>query len=229
MKSHSGRCARETIVIVSFATGVTPVLYLLLSLFKMAALVQWNDVGNTTRIWHLFIFSLLDDVLFFPWPSFWLWAAIGIICGLVWLSGGFWCGKLGKWRYGDRGFYDRPENIVRRCRLLGAICGIPCFLAVCAYYALLIYQPNVPAGAVFIWVVGSTLVRPPHGAGPEAELLNSLPRLAAFYVIKGAATLGFIAIPCAGSAAIGAACGWFYGRFARPVVRRCWPSLPPAA
>ena len=38
-----------------------------------------------------------------------------------------------------------------------------------------------------------------------------------------------LAAPFAISAAIGAACGWFYGRHVRPPIRRLWPAFPGAA
>lgn len=229
MRNTDGRSAREAVAVACFATAMTPVLYLVMSLFKMAFLVQWNDLKSLVKLWHLLVFSLWDDILFFPWPSAWLWAAIGIICGSVWLTGAFWCGRFGRWRHDNSGFYDRPENFVRRCRLLGAICGVPSFFAVCAYYLLLLFRPNAPIGSVDIGLAAYIILGQPRSAGPEAELVRSLPRLASVFAIKATATLVFVVAPSAVFAAIGAMCGWSYGRWVRPLIQRLWPAFPGAA
>ncbi len=146
-----------------------------------------------------------------------LWGSIGLICGLTWLSGPFWCRRCGRRRHGDPAFYDRPENFVWRCRLLGAIAGIPSFIAVFAYYYSLavVTSPGnfIPLGSIAAWVIVHTI-------------LNA--SIDSYYPIKAVISAPFLAAPFAFSAAIGACCGWLYGRFVRPAIRRFLPNLLPA-
>jgi hypothetical protein len=158
-----------------------------------------------------------------PPPTWVLATSIGAICALTWLSGPFWYRRCGRRRHGDPEFYARPENFVRRCRLLGAIAGLPACIAAFVYYTV---TPAFPAMAVY---AGYWILRALGAIGPAIALMIQTPRFIVYYFIKGGVFLAFLAAPFAISAAIGAGCGWFYGRFARPFLRLLWPGLPPPA
>jgi hypothetical protein len=218
----------ESLAVALFGAAATPVVYIALCVPKALIFTDWWERSSggfdlVGAIWHNFVYEILHDDLFFPFPSVWLWAAIGVICGLTSLTGAFWCRRCGRRRHGDSAYYDRPENAVRRCRLLGAIAGIPAWLAVFAYYTVV---PIIPSIA---WLYGYWLVRTLGAIGPAIELMIRSPRFVVYYFIKGGVFLFFFAAPFIGSAAIGAGCGWLYGRWVRPLIRRLWPAFPGAA
>jgi hypothetical protein len=190
----------------------------------IGVLVVFVPRGETSFVEMLMLMGLLasweNPVL--PPPSWPLATLIGVICGLTWLSGPFWCRRCGRRRHGEPAFYDRPENFARRCRLLGGVAGIPASLAVFAYYTIV---PTIPAIAA---VHGYWIFRALGRIGPAAELMVQSPRFVVYYFIKGGVFLAFLVAPFIGSAAIGAACGWFYGRHVRPLIARLLPRAPRA-
>lgn len=168
------------------------------------------------------IFNPLVSRDFLPPPSWLTAASMGAICGLTWLSGPFWCRRCGRWRHGDPEFYYRPENFVRRCLLLGGMAGIP------AGGALLAYCAGTPLFAGAAWLYMAWTLETLFSSGPALMTMLKSPSYIFHYAIAGPAYSVLMAAPFAFSAAIGACCGWFYGRFVRPAIRRLLPNLLPA-
>jgi hypothetical protein len=218
----------ESLAVALFGAAATPIAYLALSVPKALVFTDWwghksGGVDLIVAIWRNLVLGILHDDLFFPFPSVWLWGAIGVVCGLTWLTGPFWCRRCGGRRHGDPGYYDRSENAVRRCRLLGGIAGIPAWLPVFAYYTVV---PMIPSIA---WLYVYWLVRVLRAIGPAVNLMIAHPVYVLDYTVKGIAFLAFLAAPFAVSAAIGAMCGWLYGRWVRPLIQRLWPAFPGVA
>jgi hypothetical protein len=218
----------ESVAVAAYAVVATPVVYIALCVPKTLVFTDWwgrrsGGFDLVRAIWRNFVYEIFHDELFFPFPSAWLWAAVGVICGLTWLTGAFWCRRCGRRRHGDPAYYDRSENAIRRCRLLGGIAGIPAWLAVFAYYTVV---PVIPSSAwLYVYWVGRAL----RAIGPAIDRMIAHPMYLFDYTVKGSVFLAFLAAPFAISAAIGAACGWFYGRHVRPPIRRLWPAFPGAA
>lgn len=91
-----------------------------------------------------------------------------------------------------------------------------------AYYTL----TAPPIFAIYYWtgfIYGISRI------GPALDRIAHDPGAVLDYTVKGIAFLAFLAFPFAVSAAIGAACGWLYGRHVRPLVARLLPRVLPRA
>lgn len=213
---------REAAAIALHAIAATYLLYLAATTAIALFLIIDDKRSSILGLFEIVADLASDRNPVSPPPGWPLAASIGAICGLTWLSGPFWCRRCGRRRHGDPEFYDRPENFVRRCRLLGGIAGVPAYIAVFVYYTA---ATTVPAMALY---VGYWVLRVLGSIGPAIVLMIQHPYFIFQYFVKGAVFLAFLAAPFVASAAIGACLGWFYGRFVRPAIRRLLPNLLPA-
>jgi hypothetical protein len=126
---------REAVVVGAYAAVMTPATYWTIALVDLLLLKGWSrETISLESLWW-YIKNHYNDVgiYFHPPPSWILSLGIGAIAMLVWCSGRFWCRLVGRRLFGNAVRYDGPERIVRRCRLLGGLAGIPAFVAVAAY------------------------------------------------------------------------------------------------